>query len=125
MIPQEGGGWELVWDVRRALTENVTIVIREDVRTGQRIFSWELLASTDGATWEPVLFETAWSRHHPKRVVPVSIGYKQTFDGVYLGQNVRNWTQMKLFVANVTNTSRAPALRDVVIYDWADKGECL
>lgn len=35
------------------------------------------------------------------------------------------WTQMKLFVANVTNTSRAPALRDVGIYDWADKGECL
>ena len=59
--------------------------------------------------------------NHPKRVVPVSIGYKRTLDG----QNLRNWTQMELFAANVTTASRAPALRDVVVYDWADKSECL
>ena len=125
MIPRKEGGWELAWGVGRVLTENITIVIREDIQTGQRIYSWELRGSADGTTWETVLFETAWPRRHPMRVVPVSIGYKRTFEAVFLGHNVRNWTQMKLVVANVTNASRAPALRDVVVYDWSDKGECL
>jgi len=125
MLPQKQGGWELAWDIGRSLTENVTMVIREDIRTGQRIFAWELLASADGVAWESVSFETAWPRHHPKRVVPLSIGYKRTFDAVYLGPNVRNWTMMKLYVANVTNASHEPALRDVVVYDWLDKGHCL
>ena len=125
MVLRGEGGWELSWTVDRALTENVTVVIREDIQTGQRISSWELLASVDGTIWEPVLFETAWPRHHPKHVIPVSIGYKRTLDSVFLGDNVRTWVQMKLVVKNVTNASRAPALRDVVIYDWMGKGKCV
>ena len=57
-----------------------------------------------------------------------TIGAKRMFAGVQnLGGTAevrRRWTRMKLVVHNVTNSSRAPALRSATVWDWEGQGGC-
>ena len=132
-----GGGWEQEWELDNSagvaappVTTDFTLSIREDISSGQRIWSWRLLvsSSTSVGGWADVT-TAATDAYTPgggsSEARAVSIGFRRMFPNMSLpravvapgGSAIR--MKMKLVVINVTNSSRAPSLRDVAVHDWS------
>ena len=141
MGPGSDGGWEQEWALD-GLSGNFTLSLREDIAHGQRIWSWALLVAppaprpaavtrrrggAGGSEWVDVTANIT-AAFAQGRGMAQTIGAKRMFAGVQnLGGTAevrRRWTRMKLVVHNVTNSSRAPALRSATVWDWEGQGGC-